>query len=107
MFSQLRTVKIEVWPCETHLKMQKEYAALDAAVLVHIFHHVRGQPYCGGKEEQCKVEWKSHIVSGKNLPYRFQDSAKLLIVSLLIFRPKHSTTVQVSRMSNTRRTKAS
>lgn len=43
--------------------MQIEYAALDAAVLVHIFHHVRGQPQSGAKEEQCKVEWKSHIVS--------------------------------------------
>ncbi|KAJ3691850.1 hypothetical protein LUZ61_021014 [Rhynchospora tenuis] len=41
---------------------QKEYAALDAAVLVHIFHHVRGQPHFGSAEG-CKVEWKSHIVS--------------------------------------------
>ncbi|KAJ3676083.1 hypothetical protein LUZ60_003495 [Juncus effusus] len=36
---------------------QKEYAALDAAVLVHIFHHVRAQPHFG------KVEWKSHILN--------------------------------------------
>ncbi|CAL9093992.1 unnamed protein product [Musa textilis] len=42
---------------------QKEYAALDAAVLVHIFHHVHGQPHSGGKDEQYQVEWKSHIVS--------------------------------------------
>ncbi|XP_078159029.1 polynucleotidyl transferase, ribonuclease H-like superfamily protein isoform X2 [Carex rostrata] len=41
---------------------QKEYAALDAAVLVHIFHHVRGQPHFVSTEG-CKVEWKSHIVS--------------------------------------------
>ncbi|XP_074567364.1 uncharacterized protein LOC141824032 isoform X2 [Curcuma longa] len=45
---------------------QIEYAALDAAVLVHIFHHVRGQAQSGAKEEQCKVEWKSHIVSRMN-----------------------------------------
>ncbi|KAG8085284.1 hypothetical protein GUJ93_ZPchr0010g8743 [Zizania palustris] len=41
---------------------QKEYAALDAVVLVHIFHHVKGQSQFG-VTEGCKVEWKSHIVS--------------------------------------------
>ncbi|KAL5996313.1 hypothetical protein ACLOJK_026389 [Asimina triloba] len=48
-----------------------EYAALDAAVLVHIFHHVRGQSQSTGlQEERAKVEWKSHIVShmGKTKP---------------------------------------
>ncbi|XP_072959906.1 uncharacterized protein [Typha angustifolia] len=40
---------------------QKEYAALDAVVLVHIFHCVRGQPHFSG--EGSKVGWKSHIVS--------------------------------------------
>lgn len=52
---------------------QKEYAALDAVVLVHIFHHVRGQPQFG-VTEGCKVEWKSHIVSRVNSsrnPLRF------------------------------------
>uniref|UniRef100_A0A452YXA3 Uncharacterized protein n=3 Tax=Aegilops tauschii TaxID=37682 RepID=A0A452YXA3_AEGTS len=52
---------------------QKEYAALDAAVLVHIFHHVRGQPQFGVNEGR-QVEWKSHIVSRVNRarsPIRF------------------------------------
>ncbi|PIN21861.1 putative 3'-5' exonuclease [Handroanthus impetiginosus] len=40
---------------------QLEYAALDAAVLLHIFRHVgsQSQPSDG----QSKIEWKSHIVS--------------------------------------------
>ncbi|XP_008795524.1 uncharacterized protein LOC103711235 [Phoenix dactylifera] len=42
---------------------QKEYAALDAAVLVRIFHHVRQQPQSGANKEWCKIEWKSHIES--------------------------------------------
>ncbi|KQK06740.1 exonuclease mut-7 homolog isoform X2 [Brachypodium distachyon] len=52
---------------------QKEYAALDAVVLVHIFHHVRGQPQFGVTEGR-QVEWKSHIVSRVNRscsPLRF------------------------------------
>ncbi|KAG8085276.1 hypothetical protein GUJ93_ZPchr0010g9142 [Zizania palustris] len=52
---------------------QKEYAALDAVVLVHIFHHVKGQSQFG-VTEGCKVEWKSHIVSQVNSsrsPLRF------------------------------------
>ncbi|XP_077240823.1 polynucleotidyl transferase, ribonuclease H-like superfamily protein isoform X2 [Tasmannia lanceolata] len=60
------------WEQRPLSKNQIDYAALDAAVLVHIFLHVRGQPqFSGIKEEQGKIEWKSHIVSrmGKtNLP---------------------------------------
>lgn len=43
--------------------MQLEYAALDAAVLIHIFRHVRGytQP-TGDQDGHSKIEWKSHIV---------------------------------------------
>lgn len=45
---------------------QKEYAALDAVVLVHIFHeHIRRQPQFG-VSEGCKGEWKSHVVSRVN-----------------------------------------
>lgn len=49
---------------------QMEYAALDAAVLVHIFRQVRSQPNSPGRDEQSKGEWKSHIVShmGKARP---------------------------------------
>ncbi|ONK63283.1 uncharacterized protein A4U43_C07F13370 [Asparagus officinalis] len=42
---------------------QMEYAALDAAVLVHIFRHVRSPPNSPARVEQSKGEWKSHIVS--------------------------------------------
>eukprot|EP00262_Sarcandra_glabra_P005634 TRINITY_DN17375_c0_g1_i1.p1 TRINITY_DN17375_c0_g1~~TRINITY_DN17375_c0_g1_i1.p1 ORF type:complete len:290 (-),score=39.82 TRINITY_DN17375_c0_g1_i1:190-984(-) len=43
---------------------QIEYAALDAAVLIHIFSHVRNQPQSADiNDEQAKIEWKSHIVS--------------------------------------------
>nr|CAD1828539.1 unnamed protein product [Ananas comosus var. bracteatus] len=51
------------WEQRPLSQYQKEYAALDAAVLVRIFHHVGGQPQFGVKEQGCKVEWKSHIVS--------------------------------------------
>lgn len=44
--------------------MQLEYAALDAAVLIHIFSHVQGHsPRTGLSNEHTKIEWKSHIVS--------------------------------------------
>ncbi|XP_077218934.1 uncharacterized protein LOC143853094 isoform X2 [Tasmannia lanceolata] len=43
---------------------QIEYAALDAVVLIHIFHRVCGQPqFSSIEEDQDKIEWKSHIVS--------------------------------------------
>lgn len=45
---------------------QLEYAALDAAVLVHIFRQVRNQPNSPGRDEQSKGAWKSHIVSHMN-----------------------------------------
>ncbi|XP_059440089.1 uncharacterized protein LOC132172583 isoform X3 [Corylus avellana] len=52
------------WEQRPLTQNQLEYAALDAAVLVHIFHHVRGhsQP-ATVTEGQDKIEWKSHIVS--------------------------------------------
>ncbi|XP_050224551.1 uncharacterized protein LOC126674188 [Mercurialis annua] len=43
---------------------QLEYAALDAAVLIHIFHHIRNHPQPTGiPEGNENFEWKSHIVS--------------------------------------------
>lgn len=43
--------------------MQLEYAALDAAVLIHIFRHVRGYTESAGdQDKRSKIEWKSHIV---------------------------------------------
>lgn len=47
--------------------MQLEYAALDAAVLVHIFRQVRSQSNSPGRDEQSKGAWKSHIVSHKSI----------------------------------------
>ncbi|XP_027162271.1 uncharacterized protein LOC113762854 [Coffea eugenioides] len=46
---------------------QLEYAALDAAVLLHIFRHVRDhvQPSAVANEHS-KIEWKSYIVSHKD-----------------------------------------
>ncbi|GER55264.1 3-5 exonuclease [Striga asiatica] len=44
---------------------QLEYAALDAAVLLHIFRHVgkQSQSTATSDEHNAKIEWKSHIVS--------------------------------------------
>lgn len=43
-----------------HILVQLEYAAIDAAVLVHIFRHVRNHSQTAEGE---KPEWKSCIVS--------------------------------------------
>ncbi|CAM0955924.1 unnamed protein product [Alopecurus aequalis] len=61
------------WEQRPLTQYQKEYAALDAVVLVHIFHHVRGQQQFGVNLGR-QVEWKSHIVSRVNRsrsPLRF------------------------------------
>ncbi|CAA6661983.1 unnamed protein product [Spirodela intermedia] len=45
---------------------QVEYAALDAAVLVHIFHHVRSQQHLtDAKDMKHEGDWRSHVVSQK------------------------------------------
>ncbi|XP_010259382.1 PREDICTED: uncharacterized protein LOC104598841 [Nelumbo nucifera] len=52
------------WEQRPLTQNQLEYAALDAAVLIHIFHHVLGQSQpTSVKEGQVKNEWKSYIVS--------------------------------------------
>lgn len=52
------------WEQRPLSRNQLEYAALDAAVLIHIFRHVRGhaQP-AGVSEEHVKIEWKSYLIS--------------------------------------------
>ncbi|KAL3636956.1 hypothetical protein CASFOL_019255 [Castilleja foliolosa] len=46
---------------------QLEYAALDAAVLLHIFRHVGKHSQTeGASDGHSKIEWKSHIVSHVN-----------------------------------------
>ncbi|XP_038714817.1 uncharacterized protein LOC120008533 [Tripterygium wilfordii] len=48
---------------------QLEYAALDAAVLVHIFAHVRNHSHPSNVPEgHEKIEWKSHIVCQRDKP---------------------------------------
>lgn len=51
---------------------QLEYAALDAAVLIHIFSHVQGHsPPIGLSNEHTKIEWKSHIVRHMGKPRKY------------------------------------
>lgn len=56
---------------------QLEYAALDAAVLIHIFRHVRDhvQP-AGVVNENSKIEWKSYIVSHMDKAKKSRKGAK-------------------------------
>ncbi|KAK3441558.1 hypothetical protein EUGRSUZ_B02091 [Eucalyptus grandis] len=42
---------------------QLEYAALHAAVPVHIFHHIQDQSQQGTADGNDKIEWKSSIIS--------------------------------------------
>ncbi|KAM7474216.1 hypothetical protein LguiB_021459 [Lonicera macranthoides] len=56
---------------------QLEYAALDAAVLIHIFRHVRGQsPPAGVSEGQTRIEWKSYIISHMDKPKKAKKAKK-------------------------------
>ena len=52
--------------------LQLEYAALDAVVLVHLFHHIgsHSQPL-DVHDKTAKMEWKSHIVSTPIKPNGF------------------------------------
>ncbi|GJM88347.1 hypothetical protein PR202_ga04400 [Eleusine coracana subsp. coracana] len=49
------------WELRPLSQKQKEYAALDAVVLVHIFREHIGRQHQFGISERCKAEWKSHI----------------------------------------------
>ncbi|XP_008245816.1 PREDICTED: uncharacterized protein LOC103343964 [Prunus mume] len=51
------------WEQRPLTQNQLEYAALDAAVLIHIFRHVRGHSQTAEGEGHGKLEWKSCIVS--------------------------------------------
>ncbi|CAN4110989.1 unnamed protein product [Withania somnifera] len=52
------------WEQRPLTQSQLVYAALDAAVLIHIFRHVRGYtPPAGEQDGHSKIEWKSYIVS--------------------------------------------
>ncbi|XAR52678.1 DNA helicase [Bertholletia excelsa] len=54
------------WEQRPLSKSQLEYAALDAAVLIHIFRHVRSHSQPDGRNS--KIEWKSCIVSRMDNP---------------------------------------
>ncbi|XP_021836762.2 uncharacterized protein [Spinacia oleracea] len=52
------------WELRPLSQQQLEYAALDAVVLVHLFHHIGNQSQAVDvQEKNVKMEWKSHIVS--------------------------------------------
>lgn len=65
------------WEQRPLTRNQLEYAALDAAVLIHIFRHVRStsQP-ASVPEGTAKIEWKSHIVSYVGNPKKTKKEAK-------------------------------
>lgn len=55
--------------------VQLEYAALDAAVLIHLFRHVRDHPGPPHDSSLETVQWKSHIVSSSHkCPYLLSDN---------------------------------
>ncbi|KAL4588387.1 hypothetical protein LXL04_001271 [Taraxacum kok-saghyz] len=53
------------WEERPLTRNQLEYAALDAAVLIHIFRHVGSQSQSSdvSNEHNTQMEWKSHIIS--------------------------------------------
>ncbi|CAF1728192.1 unnamed protein product [Brassica napus] len=62
------------WEQRPLTQNQLEYAALDAAVLIHIFRHVRDHPPHDTTLET--VQWKSHIVSHMDNPKKSKKKPK-------------------------------
>ncbi|VVB00487.1 unnamed protein product [Arabis nemorensis] len=62
------------WEQRPLTQNQLEYAALDAAVLIHIFRHVRDHPPHDSSLET--VQWKSHIVSHMDNPKNLKKKPK-------------------------------
>ncbi|KAF8098282.1 hypothetical protein N665_0269s0008 [Sinapis alba] len=62
------------WEQRPLTQNQLEYAALDAAVLIHIFRHVRDHPPHDSSSET--VQWKSHIVSHMDNPKKSKKKPK-------------------------------
>ncbi|CAA3020195.1 uncharacterized protein ZK1098.3-like isoform X2 [Olea europaea var. sylvestris] len=59
-----KTTRNSNWEQRPLTQYQLEYAALDAAVLLHIFQHVRNHSLqTDSQDEHSKIEWKSCIVS--------------------------------------------
>ncbi|XP_028106431.1 exonuclease mut-7 homolog isoform X5 [Camellia sinensis] len=65
------------WEQRPLTRNQLEYAALDAAVLIHIFRHVRSTSQIASVPEgPAKIEWKSHIASYVGNPKKTKKEAK-------------------------------
>ncbi|KAJ6305986.1 hypothetical protein OIU78_021334 [Salix suchowensis] len=65
------------WELRPLSQNQLEYAALDAAVLVHIFQRVHNHSQTAGPPERNdKIEWKSHIVSHMDNPNKAKKEPK-------------------------------
>ncbi|KAG8649627.1 hypothetical protein MANES_08G112700v8 [Manihot esculenta] len=65
------------WEQRPLSRNQLEYAALDAAVLVHIFHHIHNHPQPASVPEgHDKIEWKSYIVSHMDNPKKPKKGPK-------------------------------
>ncbi|KAJ6775387.1 EXONUCLEASE MUT-7-like protein [Salix purpurea] len=65
------------WELRPLSQNQLEYAALDAAVLVHIFQRVHNHSQTAGLPEgNDKIEWKSHIVSHMDNPNKAKKEPK-------------------------------
>ncbi|KAL8234479.1 hypothetical protein R6Q59_020579 [Mikania micrantha] len=67
-----------------------EYAALDAAVLIRIFWHVRNQSQSTSvSNENTQMEWKSHIISHGGDPAKIKKKAKNVKVCNAGIRESH------------------
>ncbi|CAK7340575.1 unnamed protein product [Dovyalis caffra] len=65
------------WELRPLSQNQLEYAALDAAVLIHIFRHVRNHSQSAGlPEAHDNIEWKSRIVSHMDNPKNAKKGSK-------------------------------
>ncbi|KAJ0700273.1 putative DNA helicase [Helianthus annuus] len=66
------------WEERPLTRNQLEYAALDAAVLIRIFWHVRSQSQSTGvsNENNTQMEWKSHIISHGGDPTKIKKKMK-------------------------------
>ncbi|KAE8679273.1 Polynucleotidyl transferase isoform 3 [Hibiscus syriacus] len=67
-----------VTPLKVFQKHKLEYAALDAAVLIQIFYHVRDHSHTANAlDRHDKIEWKSHIVSHMDNPKKSKRESSL------------------------------
>ncbi|XWS64464.1 hypothetical protein CRYUN_Cryun05aG0006300 [Craigia yunnanensis] len=66
------------WEQRPLTRNQLEYAALDAAVLIQIFYHVRDHSHPADViDGHDKIEWKSHIVSHMDNPKKSKKESRL------------------------------